>query len=138
MSLQDRILVVDENPDLRQLRVEMLIDHGYDVEDAKDGADGWETLQERYFDLVITENTMPKLTGVEVIEKLRSARMTAPVIMATGHTTTIEFARKPRLKPEVTLIAPFPDGISLAAIERILRNDGGDDIPSETLLPKYL
>ena len=136
-SRRDRILVVNDDAAQREQNVEMLIYHGYDVEDATDGADGWEVIQERHFDLVITDNSMPKMTGVEMIEKLRSSRMTIPVIMATGTMPHFEFARKPWLRPDLALIIPFSDDELLAAIRNILRKDYDDldDLPTETPAP---
>jgi two-component system response regulator ResD len=138
-SSRYRILVVDDDSDVRQHNVNMLIYHGYDVEDATDGADGWEALQDRHFDVVITDNTMPKMTGVEMIEKLRASRMTIPVIMATGTMPTFEFARKPWLTPDVALVLPFSDDELLAAIRNILRKDDydQDDVPSESHSPNH-
>jgi YesN/AraC family two-component response regulator len=115
-----------------------LVDCGFDVEEARDGADGWEALQTGHYDLVITDNTMPRMTGVEMIEKLRSARMTVPVIMATGFLPVFVFSRKPWLKPDAALTIPFSDNDLLTAVKRILDKDDGDDIPPATLLPKYL
>jgi DNA-binding response OmpR family regulator len=137
-----RILVVDDDDEVRHTKVAMLINYGYDVEDAVDGADGWKALQESQFNLVITDNSMPKMTGVEMIEKLRSSGMTIPVIMATGHMPTLEFIRKPWLRPDIRLIAPFSDDELVAAIRSVLHkdddDDDDDDIPPESLLPKYL
>ena len=125
-SSRQRILVVDDDADARHHNVKMLVCSGYDVEYATDGANAWEVLQERHFDLVITDNTMPKMTGVEMIEKLRSSSMTVPVIMATGTMPNFEFARKPWLTPDVALIIPFSDDELLAAIQNILRKDDDD------------
>ena len=61
-----------------------------------------------HYDLAITDNTMPKMTGLEIIEKLRSARMAIPVIMATRSLPLDEIARKPWLKPDAMLQWPFP------------------------------
>jgi len=122
-SSRYRILVVDDDNDVRQHRVKFLIDSGYDVEDATDGADGWEALQDGHFDLVITDNSMPKMTGVEMIEKLRSSRMTVPVLMATGTLPAFEFARRPWLTPDVALVIPFSDDDLLAAVRYILSMD---------------
>jgi DNA-binding response OmpR family regulator len=119
-SSRHRILVVDDDSEVRRHNVEMLICSGYDVEEATDGADGWEALQDRHFDIVITDNTMPKMTGVEMIQKLRSSSMTVPVIMATGTMPAFEFARKPWLTPDAALILPFSDDELLAAIRNIL------------------
>ncbi len=109
----------------------MLFNDLFEVDAAFDGADGWEALQERHFDLVITDNSMPKMTGVQMIEKLRASRMTVPVIMATGTMPHFEFARKPWLRPDVALIIPFSDDELLAAISNLLRKDYEDleDIP---------
>ena len=135
-SSRQRILVVDDANRLRQLKVNLLVDCGYDVEEARDGADGWEALQTGRYDLVVTDNTMPRMTGVEMIEKLRSARMTAPVIMATGFMPIFAFARKPWLKPDLALTMPFSNDEFLAAVKSILGDS--DDISQTTLLPKYL
>ena len=131
-----RILVVDDSNSVRQLKVDLLVGCGYDVEEARDGADGWEALQTGHYDLIITDNTMPRMTGVEMIEKLRSASMTVPVIMATGFMPVFLFARKPWLKPDVALTIPFSNDEFLAAVKSILGDS--DNIPPATLFPKYL
>ena len=87
--LPQRILVVDDDTAIRQLNSEVLIHSGYRVDTAEDGDAGWKVLHAvRYapdsYDLLITDNNMPKVSGVELIEKLRSARMTLPVILATS------------------------------------------------------
>ena len=137
-NLHQRILVVDDDRDSRQLSMDVLIAFGYDVEGAKDGAAGWEALQNGSYDLVITDNKMPRVTGIEMIEKLRSARMTLPVIMATRYLPTDEFIRLPWLKPDAALVRPFSGDDLLATVKKILPADGGNDDRSETLLPKYL
>jgi hypothetical protein len=60
------------------------------------------------------------MTGVEMIEKLRSSRMTVSVIMATGTMPIFEFARKPWITPNIALIIPFSDDELSAAIRNIL------------------
>src|ERR1700685_1658263 len=99
-NLPRRILVVDDENDTRQLSVDVLTGSGYDVEAVKDGADGWEALQTNIYDLIITDNKMPRMTGIEMLEKLRAARMSLPVIMATGNLPKYEFSRKTWLKPD--------------------------------------
>jgi CheY-like chemotaxis protein len=115
-----RILVVDDNSDTRQLSADVLAGSGYDVEAVKDGAAGWEALQADHYDLVITDNKMPRMTGLEMIEKLRSARSPVPVVMATTYLPVFEFARKPWLKPEAALQRPFSTDELLATVKKIL------------------
>jgi DNA-binding response OmpR family regulator len=133
-----RILVVDDDKDIRQFSVDVLADSGYDVEGVKDGAAGWRALQAKNYDLVITDNKMPRMTGIEMIEKLRDAYMTLPVIMATRFLPADELARKPWLRPDAMLERPFSNDDLLAAVKKILHTDDGSDELRETLLPKYL
>jgi DNA-binding response OmpR family regulator len=121
-----RILVVDDNIDTRQLSVDVLLGSGYDVEGAKDGAAGWEAfLAGNHYDLVVTDNKMPNMTGIEMIARLRSACITVPIIMATEHLPTHEFARKPWLTPQATLQRPFSNDDLLKAVKKVLGTDGG-------------
>jgi CheY-like chemotaxis protein len=132
-----RILVVDDDRDSRQLKIDLLMSSGYQVEAANDGAAGWEALRTYDYDLVITDNHMPKMTGLEMIEKLNASCMAIPVIMATGNLPTDEFARNPGLKPEATLQKPFTNRDLLAAIKSILGPDDGKEDRQATLLPKF-
>ena len=126
-----RILVVDDDNHTRQLSLAVLAGAGYDVEAVKDGAAGWDALQAKTYDLIITDNKMPKMTGMEMLEKLRAARMAVPVIMATACVPTHEIDCKPWLKPDATLQRPFSNDAILEAVKGILRTDGGNDSRNE-------
>lgn len=127
-SSRHRILVVDDDSDTRQLSIDVLAGSGYDVSAAKDGAAGWDALQIRDYDLIITDNKMPRMTGVEMIGKLRSAKMTVPVIMATRHLPTFEFVRSPWLKPDAALERPFSNDDLLETVKQVLgKADGPGD-----------
>jgi DNA-binding response OmpR family regulator len=118
-----RILVVDDDPDTRQLSVDVLVNAHFEVDAAVDGADGWQSLRAKHFDLVITDNKMPRMTGVELIEKLRYTRLPLPVIMATGQLPTQEFEQKPWLLPDATLQRPFSNDDLLATVKKVMRTD---------------
>jgi len=105
-SLQ-RIMVVEKKNDLRQLNAEVLVDAGYQVELAEDGAAAWDALQLRRFDLLITGQFLPKVSGVELLKKLHSARLTLPVIMATEILPTWELALHPCLRAVTMLRQPY-------------------------------
>src|SRR6185369_12198572 len=120
-----RILVVDDEADARQLIVDVLVRSGYEVVAVKDGAAGWEALQTSDYDLIVTDNKMPKVTGMEMIERLRSASMAIPVIMATGFLPTHGFARQPWLKPDIILEKPFFNDDLLAAVSALLHTAAG-------------
>jgi CheY-like chemotaxis protein len=132
-NLHQRILVVDDDRDTRQLSMDVLLGSGSEVEGVKDGAAGWEALQTGGYDLIVTDNSMPRMTGIEMIEKLRSALMLLPVIMATRYLPIHEFHRKPWLKPDAMLERPFSNDDLLAAVKKVLHNGR-----QETLLSTQL
>jgi DNA-binding response OmpR family regulator len=132
-----RILVVDDDRDSRQLKTDLLTSSGYQVETANDGAAGWEALRTHDYDLVITDDHMPKMTGVEMIEKLYLSHKTVPVIMATGSLPTDAFVRRPWLKPEATLQKPFTIRDLLKVISNVLGADDKNEDHGETPLPKF-
>src|SRR6185437_10079509 len=80
----NRILLVDDEKAVRLLNSELLTDAGYEVMAVADGAFAWDAIQTEHFDLLITDNAMPKITGVELINKVIAARIRLPVIMLTG------------------------------------------------------
>jgi two-component system cell cycle sensor histidine kinase/response regulator CckA len=116
-----RVLVVDDDVSIRQLTAEMLVSSGYEVDVAADGAAGWEALQAKHYDLLITDNFMPKLTGVEMVSKVQAARMQLPVIMATALFPKEEINRYPWLGTVTTLLKPFRAAELLSTVKRTLR-----------------
>jgi DNA-binding response OmpR family regulator len=133
-----RILVVDDDNDTRQLSVDVLVGSGYEVEGVKDGAAGWLALQAKNYDLVVTDNKMPNMTGIEMIAKLRTARMAVPIIMATGNLPTHIIEHNPWLKLDAMLQRPFSNEDLLKTVRNVLRGDDESEIGTESHLPKYL
>jgi two-component system sensor histidine kinase/response regulator len=135
LNLSCRILVVDDDNDTRQQSVAVLAGSGYDVESAKDGAAGWDALQTNDYDLVVTDNKMPNMTGIEMVARLRSAAMTVPVIMATGVLPYNIIAHDTRLKPDAMLQRPFSGEDLLAAVRNVLRTHDESTGSNGTPLP---
>jgi DNA-binding response OmpR family regulator len=120
-TLPHRILVVDEDRDLRQLYAEGLARPGYHVDVAEDGVAGWEALQVHHYHLLITEHDLPDLSGIELIRKLRAARMALPVVMAASRLPTEELDQNPSLQLAATLAKPFALDALLDTVTSILR-----------------
>jgi len=119
----NRILVVDDDIDLRLLSAEVLFRSGYQVDTAEDGETGWEALQARNYDLLITDHQMPKVSGVELVKKLRSARMALPVMLASAAMPE-ELNRHPWLQLAATLLKPFTGDELLGTVKKVLRAIG--------------
>lgn len=117
-----RILVVDDDPYICHLSADVLIRHGYEVNAVADGAAGWEELQAYNYNLLITEHKLPRLTGVELIKKLRAAHMALPVVMAAGRLPTRELSRNPSLQLAATLVKPFGFAALLNTVKNILHS----------------
>ena len=116
-----RILVADDDSDIRQLSARVLVRSGYHVDAAGDGAAAWEALQTKAFNLLITDHDMPRLTGVELVKKLRAARMALPVILVTGKLPAEELAQNPSLQLAALLPKPFSIGELLETVRVVLR-----------------
>jgi two-component system chemotaxis response regulator CheY len=123
-SPSHHILLVDDDTSLRRLGTEVLSRSGYEVEAAEDGAAAWEALNADSFDLMITDNNMPNLTGVELLKKLHATRMALPVIMATGQLPDEEFTQYPWLQPAATLLKPYSIEELLRIVKVVLRATG--------------
>jgi DNA-binding response OmpR family regulator len=116
-----RILVVDDDISIRQLNTAVLSRSGYHVDAAEDGAVAWDTLQLNRYDLVVTDNHMPKMSGLELLKELRAARLDLPVIMATGTLPMEEFARHTGIQPAAMLLKPYTITELLGAVAEVLR-----------------
>jgi CheY-like chemotaxis protein len=80
-----RILVVDDDEDIRLLFQEVLEEEGYEVQLAGGGAEALEKLNQWRPDLVTLDLKMPGMGGVEVLERIREQDKDIPVIICTAY-----------------------------------------------------
>ena len=132
----DHILVVEDDIFFRRLNTQVLLRSGYEVDAAADGAAAWQALNTDSYDLLITDNNMPKLSGVELLKKLRAARMALPVIMATGTLPEEEFTRHPWLQPAATLLKPYTGEEMLRTVKKVLREADSTAAGSQLLMDR--
>lgn len=79
-----RILVVDDDPDVREVLCEMLCADGHTVTTAADGAEALQGLTANKYDIVFTDLGMPGISGWQVAEQVKRIAPNTPVIMVTG------------------------------------------------------
>ena len=120
-----RILLVDDDRDIRNLNADVLVRAGYHVDTAEDGASGWKALETNRYDALITDNTMPGVTGLDLIKKLRSADMTLSVILASGTVPAEELNRCPWLQVDALLPKPYSIAELLRTVHQVLRAADG-------------
>ncbi len=88
----EKVLFVDDEATIAQMGGQILERLGYAVEPQTSPAAALELFRSRpdTFDLVLTDMTMPQMTGVQLSEKLKEVRPGIPVIISTGHSTLID------------------------------------------------
>lgn len=112
-----RILVVDDEPGLREVIRVILEEHGYTVDTGVNGRDGLRLLQQTRPDLVLTDISMPDMEGIEFLKALRSSEPELPVIAMSGDGVGSRFLKAARmLGATFTLAKPFSNADLLTAI----------------------
>lgn len=82
-----RILIVEDDREMRQLLADLLTEEGYHVEVVQDGPSALEGLRKSNFDLTITDLMMPKMRGTELVQKVKEIDPEAPVLLITAFGT---------------------------------------------------
>lgn len=78
------ILIVEDDKELSELFSTILVKNGYKTSSAKDGVEALDVLDKEYIDLIITDIMMPNMDGFELIQAIRDAQFTLPVLMITA------------------------------------------------------
>jgi DNA-binding NtrC family response regulator len=89
--MAEKILVVEDEAEMRQVLSRHLTRLGYQVQAAGSGEEGWKAIEETEFDLVLSDMAMDDLSGLELLERVRATDATLPFIIVTG-VGTIETA----------------------------------------------
>ncbi len=79
-----RILVADDEAPVRRVLEHYLARAGHRVTTAADGLDAWERFQERPFPVVLSDIKMPRMGGIELLERVRAVRPSTEVVLITG------------------------------------------------------
>jgi CheY-like chemotaxis protein len=102
-----RILIADDDECIRQIISSVLAGDGFEVNTTVDGEQAWEALHQGHFDLLVTDNEMPRLAGLRLIERIRKEGMNLPVIVASGSLSPKEIRDNPLLQIAAVLPKPF-------------------------------
>ncbi|MBL7777940.1 MAG: sigma-54-dependent Fis family transcriptional regulator [Chitinophagales bacterium] len=103
-----KVLIADDEKSIRKTLREILEFESYTVEEAADGAQAFEALSNGDFDCALLDIKMPKMDGMEVLDKLRGTDCETPIIMISGH-GTVENAVEATKKGAYDFIQKPPD-----------------------------
>lgn len=81
----NKILIVDDEENIREVLSGILEDEGYTVDSAKDGLEGLSKAEDGNYDLVILDVWLPGMGGMEVLDKLKTSRTDLEVVVISGH-----------------------------------------------------
>ena len=124
-NLPYRVLVVEDNVDIRRINSEVLQQAGYLVDTAEDGEAGWQALHgfrdaPAGYSLLITDCNMPRLSGLDLIKRMRTAQIDLPVIMATSNLPQDDILKHPMSKPTALLLKPYTMSELLDTVSEVL------------------
>jgi two-component system OmpR family response regulator len=115
-----RVLVVEDEPDLRDGLLKGLREDGYAVDAAPDGEDGLFKAESTAYDAIVLDVMLPKLDGWEVLRRLRRSRKT-PVLMLTARDTVRDRVRGLDAGADDYLVKPFDLDELLARLRALIR-----------------
>jgi len=132
-----RILVVDDQPQIRRVLRTTLIAKGYEVDDAQGGQEALEKVRAQKYDVVLLDINMPDINGVEVCRALRSASNVG-IIMLTVRSAEADKVAALDAGADDYVTKPFGTPELLARIRSLLRRNAAADFAIQQLNVKDL
>ncbi len=117
------ILAVDDSPSMRKMVSFTLIGAGYQVVEAVDGVDAFEKAQAQSFDLVLTDQNMPRLDGLGLTRKLRDQPefKTTPILMLTTESSDLMKQAGRAAGATGWLVKPFDPVRLIEVIKKVIK-----------------
>jgi DNA-binding response OmpR family regulator len=137
MSDAVRILVVDDDADIRLLLRELLERASFDVDEAESGRAALRSLHSSPPALVLLDVSMPDLDGYQTLERIRDLSE-VPVIMLTAHARELEKVRGLTAGADDYVAKPFGRQELLARVQALLRRSGGSSSVHEAYADDFL
>ena len=128
--VMNKLLVVDDDPEIASLLSELLELEGFEVETANNGVQALEKF-DMSFDLILLDIMMPEMNGLNVLSQLRS-KFTVPVIFLTAKDNEYDKIIGLELGADDYILKPFNDRELIARINALLRRTRWDNLVNET------
>ena len=133
MSQQPKVLVIDDEPGVRELISEALSLSEITAVQATDGLEALSFLRRERFDLLILDINMPKLDGLALLEKLRTEGASVPVLMLSARADKANINQSLRIGADDYLTKPFSIEELVLRVKAILRRSKGEVIEVKVL-----
>ena len=123
MESQKRVLIVDDDDEIRELLEFDIASSGYFVDTAKDGMEGLNKALNNTYDIVLLDVMMPKMNGFEVCRNIRQAKLAIPVLLLTAKGTIEDKTTGFDCGADDYLVKPFDIQEVLLRIRVLLRRN---------------
>lgn len=120
-----RVLLVDDEEIILSLVRRALTRAGYEVDTARDGEEGWTLLQQNRYDLLLTDNQMPNLTGIELLQRIQDSKSNIPCVLVSGKLDFLTPAELNLISHVILLAKPFTPLQLTQAMESALARQPG-------------
>lgn len=115
------ILVVEDNPDMRELFCTVLTDNGYHAFSAADGVEALEIMDKEYIDLIVADIMMPNMNGYELTKALRDAKYELPILIVTAKDQFADMQKAFKAGSDDYMIKPINVNELILRVEALLR-----------------
>lgn len=122
---QKRILLVDDEANVRRVFSDVLKKEGYIVKGVKDGPEAIKAVEQEKFDLALVDLRMPRMNGIEVLENIKKIKPNIPVIIYTGYGSVTTAVESMRRKAADYLNKPFSPEELKSSIRKALKGAEG-------------
>jgi len=122
-EIQKRILIVDDDDEIRELLEFDVSQSGYFVDTARDGLEGLNKALNNSYDLILLDVMMPKMNGFDVCKNIRQAKMSIPILMLTAKGTIDDKTDGFDSGADDYLVKPFDIQEVLLRIKVLLRRN---------------
>ena len=119
--MRQRILVIEDEPAVSRGVRDALSFHGYAVDVAADGDQGYRLARDQGFDLIILDLMLPRLPGLEVLSRLRDEQVHTPVVILTARGQEGDRVAGLELGADDYVVKPFSHMELLARVKAVLR-----------------
>jgi len=130
--MNKRILIVDDEPNMRLGLIDNLEFEGYQVDFAENGREGLDKILGNPYDLILLDVMMPEMSGFDVCKKAREKGILAPIILLTAKGEEIDKVLGLELGADDYVTKPFSLRELLARIKAVLRRGGSQDADEKT------
>ena len=138
MAEPKTILIVDDDPTVHHLLAAVLAPHGWRIESAFDGLEGWQRVEAFPYDLVLTDVRMPGMDGLELLGRIRQLRPDTKVMVMTADSTPDHIIRSTREKAFSYFSKPFsPSAVAEMIAKAFSAPAWPDDIEVLSARPEW-